>query len=102
MNNTFHRVTGLKPIDAIKQKVIPVILNDINRQDKLEPGTIVRYLYEPGELEGQRYRATDPIWSIQTYKIHDRWAIPHQPSIYHLLQPAPQRSFVREELQVIA
>ena len=29
----------------------------------------VRYLYQPGELEGGKKRATDPIWSVDIHKI---------------------------------
>ena len=59
----------MKPIDAIKQTLVkqgfpqPVK----NYEEKLiNVGTKVRYLYEPGELEGQQYggetrrRSTDP------------------------------------------
>ena len=44
----------------------------------LDVGTKVRYLYEPGELEGYQYkgerrkRSTDRIWSMDVYKIKDR------------------------------
>ena len=37
----------------------------------------MRYLYEPGELEGQQYggertrKSTDPIWSVDVDKIKD-------------------------------
>ena len=103
LNNDTNRMTGLTPIDAMKTNSIPVRLSEVQQDSAaLEPQTIVRYLYEPGELEGQRYRATDPIWSVHTYQIFDRWDFPGQPSIYHLTTPAPERSFVREELQVIA
>ena len=42
-------------------------------------GTKVRYLYEPGELEEQQYggerrkKFIDPIWSLDVYKIKDRY-----------------------------
>ena len=106
LNNETNRSTGLKPVEAIKMDSIPVVLQQSSVAPALEPRTIVRYLYEPGELEGQRYRATDPIWSIYTYQILDRWDFPGQPSIYHLTAPdssppPPKRSFVREELQVV-
>ena len=29
----------------------------------------VRYLYQPGELEGGTKRATDPIWSLKVYQV---------------------------------
>ena len=105
LNNDTNRMTGLSPAEAMKANTVPVRLpvHDTSAAGAtvLEPQTIVRYLYEPGELEGQRYRATDPIWSVQTHQILDRWDLPNQPSIYHLTPPAPKRSFVREELQVV-
>ena len=50
----------------------------------------MRYLYEPGELEGYQYkgerrkRSTDPIWSVDVYKIKDRYIQKHQPTLYYL------------------
>ena len=50
----------------------------------------MRYLYEPGELEGYQYqgerrkRSTDPIWSVDVYKIKDRYVQKHQPTLYYL------------------
>ena len=103
LNNDTSRMTGMKPVDAMKLNSVSVRLTEAkNSTPPLEPQTIVRYLYEPGELEGQRYRATDPIWSVHTYQIIDRSDFPGQPSIYHLSPPAPERSFVREELQPVA
>ena len=72
----------------------------------LDVGTKVRYLYEPGELEGYQYkgerrkRSTDPIWSVDVYKIKDRYVQKHQPTLYYL-DGGPKRSFVFEELQPI-
>ena len=69
-------------------------------------GTKVRYLYEPGELEGQIYkgkrrkRSTDPIWSVDVYKIKDRYVQKNQPTLYYL-DGDPKRSFIFEELQPI-
>ena len=72
----------------------------------LDVGAKVRYLYEPGELEGQQYgserrkRSTDPIWSVDVYRIKDRYVQKHQPTLYHL-DGGPKRSFIFEELQPI-
>ena len=72
----------------------------------LDVDTKVRYLYEPGELEGYQYkgerrkRYTDPIWSVDVYKIKDRYVQKHQPTLYYL-EGRPKRSFVFEELQPI-
>ena len=66
----------------------------------------MRYLYEPGELEGYQYKgesrkqSTDPIWSVDVYKIKDRYVQKHQPTLYYL-DSGPKRSFVFEELHLI-
>ena len=66
----------------------------------------MRYLYEPGELEGQQYGgerrkgSTDPIWSVDVYKIKDRYVRKLQPMFYYL-DGGPERSFLFEELQPI-
>ena len=103
------RLIEMKPVDAIKQTLVkqgffqPVK----NYEEKLlDVGTRVRYFYEPGELEGQQYggerrkRSTDPIWSVDVYKIKDRCVQKHQPTLYYL-EDGPKRSFVSEELQPI-
>ena len=75
LNNEVTRLTGKKPAQAIKEKSIyskpatpylrPVGVNE----KKLPPRVNVRYLYQPGELEGGGRRATDPIFeSLQHRK----------------------------------
>ena len=69
LNSEETRLTGKKPKDAIKFKRVaqkpssvyhrPVGLDE----QKLPSGVGVRFLYQPGELEGGRRRATDPVWS---------------------------------------
>ena len=67
MNNTVSSMIGMKPRDAIKLETVPL--------DKKYPEETVlpeeglhRYLYQPGEKHGdQRKRATDLIWSKNTY-----------------------------------
>ena len=60
----------MKPIDAIKQTLVKQGFSQPIKEyegNLLDVGTKVRYLYEPGELEGQQYgderrkRSTDPI-----------------------------------------
>ena len=52
-----------------------------------------RYLYQPGELEGGKRRATDPIWSVD---IHKLIIICTQGiRVYYLKAPAPKRGFVK-------
>ena len=94
----------MKLVDAIKQAFSQPVID--YEEKLLDVGTKVRYLYEPGELERQQYggerrkRSTDPIWSVDVYKIKDRYIKKHQPTLYYL-DGGPKRFFVFEELQQI-
>ena len=46
----------------------------------------------------RRKRSTDPIWSVDVYRIEDRYIKKYQPTLYYL-DGGPKRSFVFEELQ---
>ena len=109
LNNERIRLIEMKPIDAIKDTLVRQGFSQPikNYEEKLlNIGTKFRYLYEPGELEGQQYggerrkRSTDPIWSVDLYKINNKYAQKHQPTLYYL-DGGPKRSFVFEELQPI-
>ena len=94
------KAAGLRPVDAIKRKTIPVAPRSIDSVPLLPFNQKVRYLYAPGEAEGDsRKRATDPIWSIDIHEI--KRAVQTNPPIYYLREPAPQRAFVKEELQLV-
>jgi len=66
----------------------------------LPSDTLVRYLYAPGELEGGRRRATDPMWSLTTHTVRNVVQPGGQPALYYL-NSAPARGFVREELHIV-
>jgi hypothetical protein len=106
MNNGVRRITGKKPDLAIEQKKVEIITPTYDRPVGLEevrlPGEVkVRYLMRPGEEEGgERRRATDPIWSMETYDLSRSVITSNQPVLYFLIE-GPKRSFVREELQVV-
>ena len=109
LNNEKTRLIGMRPVDAIKQTLVEQGFSQPVKEYKeklLDIGTKVRYLYEPGELEGYQYkgerrkRSTDPIWSVDVYKIRDRYVQKHQPTLYYL-DGGLKRSFVFEELQQI-
>ena len=109
LNNKKTRLIGIKPVDDIKQTLVKQGFSQPVKEYEeklLNVGTKVRYLYEPGELEGYQYkgerrkRSTDPIWSVDVYKIKDRYIQKHQPTLYYL-DGGPKRSFVFEELQTI-
>lgn len=103
LNHEETRLIGKKPIDAIKQKtIVSQASAPLLGKDTLLPyDIIVRYLYQPGELEkDQRSRATDPIWSLKTYKIKSYVTKEDQPTIYYL-EDGPKRGFVKEELMIV-
>ena len=109
LNNEKTRLIGMKPADATKQTLVEQGFSQPAKEYEeklLDVDTKVRYLYEPGELEGYQYkgerrkRSADPIWSVDVYKIKDRYVQKHQPTLYYL-DSGPKRSFVFEELQPI-
>ena len=69
MNNTLSLMIGMKPKDAIKLDTVPI--------DKIYPKETVltedglyRYLYQSNEQHGDpKRRATDLIWSKNTYRL---------------------------------
>ena len=109
LNDEKTRLIGMKPVDAIKQTLVKQEFSQPVKdyeEKLLNVGTKVRYLYEPGELEGYQYkgerrkRSTDPIWSLDVYEIKDNYVQKYQPMLYYL-DGGPKRSFVFEELQSI-
>ena len=100
------RLPGKKPAEAIIKKTVsanpstPYLRPFGVNEKKLLSGLSVRYLYQPGELEGVRRRATDPIWSLNVYEIEKIMIKPDAPVIYYLFD-GPKRGFVREELLVV-
>ena len=109
LNGEVTRLTGKKPIDAIKAKtltqkpssVIPGRLLGLKEQ-KAPSGVGVRYLYQPGEQEGGRRRDTDPVWSLEVYRLGSSVTKTDKPMLYYLHgDDAPKRSFVQEELLAV-
>ena len=66
----------------------------------LPSDTLVRYLYAPGEVEGGRRRATDPMWSLATHTVRNVVQRGGQSALYYL-NSVPARGFVREELLIV-
>ena len=71
LNKESTRLTGKTPLEAIKLPEVKHLSSSKSRPESLLPrGVNVRYLYQPGELEGgERRRATDPIWFLNFYEI---------------------------------
>ena len=101
----------MKPIDAIKQTLVKQGFSQPVKDYEENYLILVRrwdIFYESDESEGYRYggerrkRSTDPIWSVDVYKIKDRYIQKHQPTLLLFRWWAEtKRSFVFEELQPI-
>ena len=105
LNNEVTSLIGKKPAVAIKEKSVSSLPTKYNRpvglaEKKLPPLINVRYLYQPGELEGGTKRATDPIWSLKVHQDVENRTKPNSPVVYYL-SDGPKRGFVREELLVV-
>lgn len=110
LNGETTRLTGKRPSEAIRaksvaQKSSSVVARGASRpvgirELKLPSEVGVRYLYQPGELEGGRRRATDPVWSLTVHRLGRSVTKPNEPVLYYL-DDGPQRGFVREELLVV-
>ena len=109
LNEEVTRLTGKMPSDAIKAKILTQKPSSVVpgrplglKEQKVSSGVRVRYLYQPGELEGGRRRATDPVWSLEVYRLGRSLTKPDEPVLYYLQgDDAPQRGFVREELLAV-
>ena len=107
LNGEVTRLTGKRPSEAIKAKTVmqkpssTVPGRPVGPSEQKLPSDVgVRYLYQPGELEGGRRRATDPTWSLDVYRLGRSVTKPNEPVLYYLLD-GPARGFVREELLVV-
>ena len=109
LNGEVTRLTGKKPSDTIKAKTLTQKpSSEVSRRPlglkvhKILSGVGVRYLHQPGELEGGRRRATDPVWSLEVYRLGRSVTMPDEPVLYYLQgNDAHQRGFVREELLAV-
>ena len=100
INNTKSSIIDMKPKDVIKLDTVP--LDKIYPQETVLPEDgLNRYLYQPGEQhEDQKRRATDFIWSKNTYRL-DRIVQEPGNRVLYYFQDEPDRAFVCEELMDI-
>ena len=94
-------MTDMKPKDTIKLDIVPLD-KTYPEETVLPEDGLYRYLYQPGEQhEDQNIRATDFIWSKNTYRI-DRIVQEPGNRVLYYLQDGPDRALVREELMHIS
>ena len=105
LNNEETRLIGMRPVDAIKKKEVKAMGSapqKLKNEIQIPSNVKLRYLYAPGELEGgERRRATDPNWSLETYTIDEIVKTPGDPILYYLSEGAPKRGFVKQELMIV-
>ncbi|GBB98007.1 hypothetical protein RclHR1_31140001, partial [Rhizophagus clarus] len=111
INNSNTDQLGISPVDAIEKEEVfakPSYSRDGPigyDEEQLSYINLVRYLLKPGEIEGGGgRRAGNKNWSPKVYHIREVLVQKNQPILYWLEDDdchGPERSFVREELQVI-
>ena len=73
----------------------------IGHEEPLIPSLVlVHYLCQPGEHEGGRQRATDPVWSLDYSHRSQCGSAAGQPALYYLTE-GPTRGFIRKELLIV-
>ena len=73
LNDTETEMIGMKPKDAIKLDEVPLVNREsYPPEEVLSEDGLYRYLLQPGEeLNDQRRRATDRIWSKASYRLRE-------------------------------
>ena len=110
INNSKTRLIDMSPADAIKKKYVKALASQSRNgpmgfeEKRLTFNDSVRYLLQPGKLEGGRKRAGDLVWSPKVYHIKESLVQKNQPVLYWINDEednGPKRSFVREELLLV-
>ena len=100
LNSEKTRMLGMTPAKAVKLDNVELKVKPYPEEKVLPEDGLYRYLYQPGELEGgDRRRATDKIWSRNTFRL-DRIVENLGQRVLYYLTDGP-RAFVREELMLI-
>ena len=102
LNDTETEMIGMKPKNAIKLDEVPLVNREAYPLEEVLPEDgLYRYLLQPSEEhDDQGCRATDRIWSKETYRLREIAENPGNHVMYYLLN-GPERAFVSEELMLI-
>ena len=102
LNNTKLDRIGTTPAKAVKLEHVELNIKAYPKEEVASEDGLFRYLYQPGELEGgDKRRATDMNWSWNTFRLDRIVEDQGQRVLYYLVDGAPKRAFVREELMQI-
>ena len=101
LNSEKTQMLGMTPAKAVRLTSVELKVKPYPEEKVLPEDGLYRYLYQPGELEGgDRRRATDKIWSRNTFRL-DRIVENLGQRVLYYLTDGPKRAFVREELMLI-
>lgn len=101
LNSEKTRMMGMTPEKAAKLDTIELKIKPKEGEKVAAEDGLYRYLYKPGELEDDnRRRATDMIWSWNTFRL-DRIVQNLEQRVLYYLADGPKRAFVREELMKV-
>ena len=102
LNDKQTKMIGMKPKDAIKLDQVPLVKQEnYPEEDKLLEDGLYQYLLQPGEEHNDQWcRATDRVWSKETYRLREIVEDSGNRVMYYL-KDGPERAFVSEELMLI-
>ena len=102
LNNTETEMIGMKPKDAIRLDEVPLVARESYPPEGILPEDgLYRYLLQLGEEHNDhRLRATDRIWSKETYRLREIAENSGNCVMYYLTD-GPERAFISEELMLI-
>ena len=87
-----------KPSDAIEAKTVAQKPSSIVPDRPVDPFRCWCSLSVPAQRAGGR--STDPVWSLEVFRLGRSVTMPDEPVLYYL-QEGPPRGFVREELLIV-
>ena len=97
MNNEVTTTIKMKQKDAINLDHGELKKREIQKKDVFQEDGLYRHLYQPKLEGGQQRRATDMIWSWNTFLL-DRNVEEKFTRVLYYLRDGPKCYFVREEL----
>ena len=98
LNNSKLKRIGTTPAKAVKLENVELEIKPYGKEELAPADGLYRYLLEPGEENADsKRRATDNIWSRETFRLDRIVEDPGQRVLYYLAD-GPTRAFVREEL----
>ena len=102
LNDTETEMIGMKPKNAIILDEVPLAKQEAYPPEEVLPEDgLYRYLLQPSEEhDDQRCRATNRVWSKETYRLIEVVESPGNWVMYYL-KDGPERAFVSEELMLI-